>query len=141
MAEEPIFMAVGHGRLDYQKAMAEARATLGEFCRLLPELIGTAAFPSIKVPLVSGEDRINIWLIVEQYGEPDFIASIFEIPAAFSDYEVGEHVRVSQDAVLDWMYRDGGTVYGAYSLRYQRSLLPPEEQIQFDKRVGVGRFA
>jgi len=141
MPDEPTFMAVGRRDPEYQKTITDAQNTLGEFCRRLPDLIDTNAFPSIKTPLVSGDNRINIWLTVDEYVEPNFVATIFEIPAEFDEYQVGDRVRVPSDAVLDWMYRDGGTVYGAYSLRYQRSLLAPEEWAEFDERVGVDRFA
>ncbi len=141
MSEEPQFMAVGSQDAAFQKTIRDAQSTLDQFRRLLPRLIGTEAYPSIKACLTCGEDRVNIWLTVEVAGESDFIATLFEVPSEFEDYNVGDAVRVPCDAVLDWMYHDQGTLHGGFSLRYQRSLLPTEEHAAFDERLGVERYA
>ena len=141
MSEEPQFMAVNSKTPAYQQTIAAAQSTLTEFRTLVPELLGTMAFPSVKTELRSGEDRAFIWLTVEGLSETGFIASIFEIPCEFSDLAVGDKIEVHNEAVLDWMYHDNGTIHGGFSLRYQRSLLPPEEQAAFDAHIGATDYA
>lgn len=141
MSDEPQFMSVPSKDPKFQQTVTEAQQTLDEFRRLAPSLIGTEAFPSIKTALCSGEHHAFMWLTVAELDGAGFLAQVFEIPAEFSEFEVGDTVRVSADAVMDWMYHDSGTLHGGYSLRYQRSLLPPEERAGFDEHIGADRYA
>ena len=141
MSSEPQFMAVASKDPKYQQTITDAQESLAEFRRRTPDLISSGAFPSIKTALCSDEHRAFIWLTVIELDGSDFLAQIFEIPVEFSQFQVGDTVWVPASAVMDWMYHDSGTLHGGYSLRYQRSQLPPEEWPEFDKYIGADRYA
>ena len=42
--------------------------------------------------------------------------------------------------MIDWMINDEGTLYGGFTLRYQRAKLAPEERPAFDEHIGVVQY-
>jgi uncharacterized protein YegJ (DUF2314 family) len=141
MADEPVFMAIRDSDPAFQQTVRDAQASLSEFRRLLALRQPPAGYPCVKSRLVDGEERAFIWLLVVRTKGTSFITTVFEIPPEFANYQVGDEVEVSQEAVADWMVNDDGVLYGGFSLRYQRSLLAKDKQAWFDEHIGVTRYA
>jgi uncharacterized protein YegJ (DUF2314 family) len=140
MPDEPLFMAVAGRDPEFRQTILDAQASLAEFRRLLAEQNSAEWYPSVKSRLTAGEETAFVWLMVDLDAGDGFIASVFEIPREFEGIEVGDRFRVQDAEVMDWMINQSGVLRGGYSLRYQRSKLPPERWAAFDEHVGVTEY-
>jgi uncharacterized protein YegJ (DUF2314 family) len=141
MADEPRFFGLPKGNPGMQKAVEEANATLADFRRMIVAPGARAWRPCIKTRIVSGEEEAFIWLAVVRISGSAFVGRVFEIPPQFKNIHVKDEIEVSDNCVTDWMLNRNGTLYGGFSLRYQRSLLPPEKHAQFDRQLGVTGYS
>ena len=124
----------------YQQTIVDAQETLPEF-RALLRLPGEAnALVCIKTKLTDGDASGYVWLLLIKPTKGGFFASVFEIPAEFKEIEINDRYEVADDDVVDWMYNMGGILHGGFSLRFQRSLLPPDQHAWFDERIGVTQY-
>lgn len=122
------------------QAIQNARESLDEFRSLISEH-GVACAPLVKKTLEDENARIHMWLLVEEVDENKFIASLFEVPTAFTSYKEGDRFTVQEEDLLDWMLNLDGVLYGGYTLRQQRSQMTESEQMDFDHHIGVHTYA
>jgi len=141
MTDEPLFMAIRDSDPEVRQTVLDAQRSLNAFRQLLC-LPGSADwYPCIKTRLTAGEETAFVWLQVVRDTSLGFEATVFEIPPEFRGIQVGDQVNVSDTEVMDWMVNQSGALIGGFSLRYQRSKLPPERQAWFDQYVGVSEYA
>lgn len=124
---------------DFVATIQQARNTLPAFRRLLLKLSETAT-PLVKALLEDAAHRAYIWLIITAFDDNGFVGEIFELPHAFSEFEVGQEIAVADVDIMDWMVNDAGVLHGGYSLRLTRSRLPAAEQEGFDQHLGVHTY-
>ena len=141
MADEPIFMAIRGSDPAYQQTVRDAQASLPEFRGLLQSEHTAQWYPCIKTRVTAGEHSAFIWLSVVEVLPSGFVASVFEIPWEFEGIGVGDEMEVPDTDVMDWMINRDGELHGGFSLRYQRSKLPPEKRAGFDEHIGVSSYA
>jgi uncharacterized protein YegJ (DUF2314 family) len=141
MTEEPLFMAIRETDPEFRQTVVDAQRSLHAFRQLLRSKDSAEWYPSVKTRLTAGKETAFIWLLVVDDTSAGFVATVFEIPPAFEGIRVGDQVSVSDTEVMDWMVNQSGVLRGGFSLRYQRSKLPPERQASFDQRVGVLEYA
>ena len=141
MAEEPLFMAIYADDPEFRQTVADAQRSLHTFRQLLHSKDSAEWCPCVKTRLTAGEETAFIWLMVVDDTSAGFVATVFEIPPEFEGIRVGDKVSVSDTEVMDWMVNQSGVLRGGFSLRYQRSKLPPERQAWFDQHVGVLEYA
>ncbi len=126
----------------FQNTVVAARSTLDAFRQLLRSRANDGtAFPLVKVLLSEPDYRAYMWLVVKSSNDVGFVGEIFELPGEFTQYVVGQQLDIPDSDVQDWMLNDGGTLYGGYSLRYNRSKMDAAEQGDFDRHVGVTTYA
>ena len=140
MADEPIFMAIRGSDPAFQQTVRDAQTSLPDFRRLLQLKHAAEWYPCVKTRVTAGEASAFIWLSVIEVLPSGFIASVFEIPKEFEGIRVGDEIQVADREVMDWMVNRDGELHGGFSLRYQRSKLPPEKRGGFDEHVGVSRY-
>ena len=138
---EPLFMALRDSEI--AETVREAQQTLSSFRQAIETLAYPEAMPSLKALIRDAENSrgAHLWLGVKQLDEDGFYCFPFEIPTGFRGLKPGQYVFIANDAVEDWMLHDGGTVYGAYSLRLQRSKTPERLRPDFDRYTGISSFA
>src|SRR5262245_19943214 len=141
MADEPLFMAIRASDPAFQQSVRDAQRTLPEFRRLLQSEGVEEWHPCVKTRVTAGDERAFLWLLVVRLSPTGFVTSVFEVPAEFEGIAVGDEIEVVSDAVMDWMVNKAGVLHGGYSLRYQRSLLPPEKWAWYDEYIGVTEYA
>lgn len=141
MADEPIFMAIRGSDPAFQQTVRDAQASLPDFRRLLRSEHAGQWYSCIKTRVSAGEERAFIWLSVVGVLPSGFVAGVFEIPKEFDGIRVGDEIQVAEKDVMDWMVIGDGELHGGFSLRYQRSKLPPEERGGFDEHMGVSKYA
>ena len=141
MADEPIFMAIRGSDPAFQQTVRDAQASLPEFRRVLMSKHAAHWYPCVKTRVTAGEESAFIWLSVVEVLPSSFVASVFEIPKEFEGISVGDEMQVADTDVMDWMINRDGELLGGFSLRYQRSKLPPDKRAEFDEHVGVSKYA
>ena len=141
MSSEPKFMAVGATDPAYQKTIADAQASLDEFDALRQQHAAGSVYANVKCRVEDGENVANLWLAVLESDPDGYFCEVFESPAAFVNHPIGHRVFVPRDGVLDWSVNDDGSLFGGYSIRYQRERLPARERAAFDEHVGVKSYA
>jgi uncharacterized protein YegJ (DUF2314 family) len=139
--DEPLFMAIRDRDPEFRQTVVDAQASLPAFRRLLLIADGAGWYPCVKTRLTAGDESAFVWLLVVRDTSTGFVASVFEIPPEFEGVRVGDELTVADAAVMDWMVNQSGTLQGGFSLRYQRSKLPPDRRASFDSHVGVSHYA
>lgn len=141
VTDEPLFIATRDTDPAFLQTVRDAQASLVGFRRLLQSSQAAEWYPCVKTRLTAGSETAFVWLLVVRVMRSGFMASVFEIPPQFEGVRVGDEVRVSDDEVMDWMLNQNGVLHGGFSLRYQRSLLPPEKHAWYDRHIGVSEYA
>lgn len=126
----------------WQQSVEDAQDSLDHFRQLLAE-IGSKQQVStmIKTRLSSDASSVLLWLHDVRVVDEGFVADVFEVPAGFDEYDVGDEIEVEADGVLDWAVNDHGILHGGYSLRVTRESLSESEQREFDEYIGVTEYA
>lgn len=146
---EPLFMAVPNQDPRLAEAHRRASETLEDFKRHLT--INDGRLCSVKLrfrdPDLSerlGEDRfLFLWLGNAYFHEDEgcFSAEFFELPEEFTKWHhVGERLGIDPEDIFDWMVLDEGRLYGGFTLRLNRSLLPEDKRADFDAHIGVSHY-
>ncbi|HEY3322751.1 MAG TPA: DUF2314 domain-containing protein [Planctomycetota bacterium] len=135
-------MALDDDDPEVQAIAAKARETLPHFEALHARLAKHSdAYSCFKFLLEDGEYIAHVWVRFLTRDAKSYTGVIFEIPHEFKRFKVGTRVQVPREMIEDWMINDDGTMYGAFSLRYQRSHLPKNRRATFDRFVGITCFA
>lgn len=126
---------------EYQLTIQRAQETLGQFREMFDKFEPWS--PLIKTELSNPnlEGRCFVWLNNVRETKTGFVAQVFEIPPTLEGFEVGDHIDVTSDDVLDWMVNDNGTLHGGFSIRYHRGKTPEHERDAFDAHLGVKTYA
>lgn len=126
----------------WQKAIVESKKTLSTFKKKLNTInISDDTVPMVKVPLQGPSETVNVWLLVIDTNASGFEGVIFEPLSELPDLNVGDKFSIDDNRVIDWSLNINGTMYGAYTMRYQRNKLSDAEKIKFDQYVGVKQWA
>ncbi|MFH7766583.1 DUF2314 domain-containing protein [Acinetobacter sp. BSP-28] len=140
---EPQFMLIDHEADAYLATIKIARESLDIFKGNL-EKVSEGDFACVKfyIPVsLDSEEGANIWLMTPFFEDHFCFARPFELPEEFTWIQIGQWLKFSEFDLLDWyILKQNGEMIGGYSLRYQRSKLSAEQQVEFDQRVGVTRF-
>lgn len=137
----PRFNQIASGDPEYQQTIRDARSSLSQFRAMLPPDASPRRNAMIKTEIAEAGQRSFLWLCNARLSETGFAAEFFEIPKSFQGFRIGGLIKVEEDTILDWMVNDNGLLYGGFSLRYQRSKLPAEEQAGYDEYIGVNKYA
>ena len=120
---------------EYQATIQRAQDSLNQFRELIPQFDPTSVL--VKTELSDGNGRGFVWLFNTFANKSGFTAELFEVPDSVSGLEIGQSFDIANEAVMDWMINDDGSMHGCFSLRYHRSRLTPDEQAEFDDHIGA----
>jgi uncharacterized protein YegJ (DUF2314 family) len=146
-SEEPVFALVSRDNVAMRNAFAKAAASIPKFITLLREQTG--AFCSAKLRFRDpdeserlGEDRIfYLWLGAVHYHAEEklFSGTFFEVPPKFQKWhQVGKRLGFDPEDIFDWMVlTKDGRLFGGFTVRVTRSLLPESQRADYDTYVGV----
>jgi uncharacterized protein YegJ (DUF2314 family) len=145
--EEPFFRAVSRENFDMRTAHAQAAATIPSFIQHI--FSDVPGFCSAKLRFRDpdeserlGEDRfLFLWLTAVYYHTEEklFSGTFFEVPHELQKWhKVGDRLGFDPEDIFDWMMlTEGGRLFGGYTLRVTRGMLPEAEQADYDKYLGV----
>lgn len=148
--KEPTFMAVARNSPDMRAAHSKAAATITRFIEHIHS--GAPGFCSAKLRFRDpdeserlGEDRLlYLWLTGVEY-DPDeklFSGTFFEVPTELQKWHhVGEELGFYAEDIFDWMFlTENGRLFGGYTLRVSRAMLPEDQRADYDSHIGVRTY-
>ncbi|MGX8013958.1 DUF2314 domain-containing protein [Mesorhizobium sp. ORM8.1] len=112
-----------------QGAKAKGHATLARFRQLMAA--GTSGTYTIKFPLTQNGATEHIWLQLTGYNEGRFVGLLADEPVNGNKYKIGDRMTVAEADVEDWMIRNGGSVYGGYTVRQAFADMPKEQAASY----------
>ncbi len=118
-------------------AIAEARRTAPEFVDRLPELQGTGATVSVKIPVSEDGKVEHIWLANLRYENGQIKGTLANEPVDLPSWSYGDAVSVPLDQISDWMAIQHGELFGGYTLFAIRDGLAGPERRRFEASVGM----
>ena len=140
-------MAIPHSDVRFRDAYATANRTLPRFIVHLQS--GIRAHFSAKLrfrdPYESerlGEDVfLFLWLSTVRYHQDEkvFSASFYEVPPELQQWhQVGQRLTFDGEDIFDWMIlTEDGRLFGGFTLRVSRSMLPESKREDYDRYIGV----
>lgn len=133
---------------DEEKALTlsveRARDSLGSFRSAFKNPQYSSAMFLAKTKFEDQNDPgsyAHLWLLVKDVLDDVVFCSVCESPEGFGGVEEGQTYVLTDDKVEDWMINDDGRLFGGFSIRLQRSLLPEEERDEFDKYIGINNYS
>lgn len=145
--DEPIFTAVSRANPDMRAAHARAAATIPRFIEHTQSDV--RGFRGAKLRFRDpdeserlGENRfLFLWLTGVHYHAKEklFSGTFFEVPREFQKWhKVGDRLGFDPEDVFDWMMlTEDGRLFGGFTLRVSRALLPEAERADYDRHIGV----
>ncbi|BCM19828.1 DUF2314 domain-containing protein [Mesorhizobium sp. J8] len=112
-----------------QGAKAKGRATLPRFHELIDA--GTRGTYTVKFPLTQNGATEHIWLQLVGFSNGHFVGLLADEPVNGNKYKMGDRMSVAEADVEDWMIRDGGNVYGGYTVRQALADMPKEQAAKY----------
>ncbi len=125
----------------YQETIRKAQETIEQFRGFLPNDGAPRFEASIKTRLTEDDKSALMWMNWTSKVGDSFEAELFEVPEFLSTFQVGDRISVSLESLADWMVNIDGELHGGFSLRYHRTNLSPAEQVDFDRHIGVTKYA
>lgn len=114
-------------------AIAEARASQGEFLARIRNPPPTQTSASVKVMLRDGTVTEHVWLESPRYEDGSFIGTLGNEPQLVKGHALGELMTVPDSDMSDWLAVDDGVLVGGFSIRVFRDRLPPDQRAEFDR--------
>jgi uncharacterized protein YegJ (DUF2314 family) len=118
------------------RAIAEARSTLGEFVKALQEQQpGTSSFTIKKGFPTPGGSKEYIWITGVRLSGDGFEGTIDNEPVEARNLKVGQVVKVSKADTIDWFYHVKGKLRGGYTI--VALVYGTPEQAKYEKELGI----
>ena len=145
--DQPQFVAISRTNVKFRQAYDKAAETIPQFIEYIRR--GVDGYISAKLRFRApdesdrlGEDRfVFLWLTTVQFhaDKKVFSGTFFEVPIEFQKWhQVGQKLVFKKEDIFDWMVltRDGH-LFGGYTLRAARNILPEGERADYDRYIGV----
>jgi uncharacterized protein YegJ (DUF2314 family) len=116
-------------------AQKKARDTLAEFEKRLIDPPATQTRISLKGRFEEDGNVEHMWIEDVVITNDGYHGRLGNHPLEIQGIDVGDMVTVKPEHVSDWFAVDGGKLVGGYTLRLQRSRMPPDKQAKFDESV------
>ncbi|MEZ2330893.1 DUF2314 domain-containing protein [Mesorhizobium sp. RCC_202] len=108
-----------------QNAKTKGHSTLPRFHALIKA--GTPGTYTVKFPLTQNGATEHIWMQLVGFSDGHFVGLLADEPVNGNQYKMGDRMTVAEADVEDWMIRDGGEVYGGYTVRQAFADMPKEQ--------------
>ncbi len=109
------------------QAIVRARETLPMFFSLseAPEA-GQGGF-ALKVAITDGRETEHFWLKVIRRDKNGFVGTIDNTPRSVKNVKFGQRYKFPHKDISDWMYVQGGKIFGGYTIRVLVGMMPAAE--------------
>lgn len=112
-----------------QGAKAKGHATLPRFHELMAAR--TPGTYTVKFPLTQNGATEHIWMQLVAFSDGHFVGLLADKPVNGNQYRMGDRMTVAEADVEDWMIRNGGDVYGGYTVRQALADMPKEQAAKY----------
>ncbi len=126
----------------FQKATKEGQATLMYLDKAFDNKKYKDASFILKKLIISddGSSRLHLWFALLSVQDGTYLIKPFELPDSFSRYK-NKAIQATKEEIEDWAIILDNKMYGAYTIRLQRSKLKTEEEKKnFDAYMGVEQY-
>ncbi|MEJ2156911.1 MAG: DUF2314 domain-containing protein [Desulfobacteraceae bacterium] len=136
--DEPLVIALKKDDPELLKCTKKAQETLQVFLDLYEQYHkDISIYFAIKVPIETDDDPVHLWYSFNGIEKGLLVGEHFQIPQGFEHLK---NIKVKPEIIEDWMINDHEILYGGFSLRYQRSLLPEGRRPKYDEYMGVREY-
>ncbi|TPJ77058.1 DUF2314 domain-containing protein [Mesorhizobium sp. B2-6-2] len=112
-----------------QGAKAKGHSTLPRFHELIAAR--TPGTYTVKFPLTQNGATEHIWMQLVAFSDGRFVGLLADKPVNGNQYKMGDRMTVAEADVEDWMIRNGGDVYGGYTVRQALADMPKEQAAKY----------
>lgn len=99
-----------------------------------PNMVGFA----VKIAILAANGVEFFWIHPFAHVDDRFIGQINNTPRSAVNLKMGDTVTFVKNEIVDWMYIDGGTMKGNYSVRAVLQSAKPKDRKAFMRRFGLG---
>jgi uncharacterized protein YegJ (DUF2314 family) len=118
-------------------AMRKARASLQAFLALARAPRPTITSLALKVAIREGEIAEYFWITHFKEAGGHFTGRISNTPRSVKSVKQGQDIQFSEKEIVDWLYREGGKMYGNYTACALADREPKEQAAEFKARYGL----
>jgi uncharacterized protein YegJ (DUF2314 family) len=130
-SSEPETYRVENEHAVMQKAVEQARKTIGDFIKALQHPAAGQSDFEVKKPFVEGNDVEHIWLSDIEFAGGRFKGKVDNAPMKIHGLKIGQVVSANPDEISDWAYVDNGKLVGGYTIRAHYNQLTPAQKKEF----------
>jgi uncharacterized protein YegJ (DUF2314 family) len=124
---QPETLVTDYSEAEMAAAIAQARATFGEFkARLASPQPGDSDF-EVKARIEDAQGVEHFWLTDVIVDQEPYFGVIGNDPGIVSNVKLGQTYRFYEKDVADWTYRSDGVVQGNHTARVLLRSLPEDE--------------
>jgi uncharacterized protein YegJ (DUF2314 family) len=124
-----------HHHAAMQRAVKEARKTVGKFITALEHPGPGEQDFEVKKPFLQGDQMEHLWLSDVRFVGNRFVGRVDNKPRKIQGVKLGQMVSVAPNEISDWLYVDNGTLVGGYTVRVHYKELSPEQKQVFDSQA------
>ena len=146
---EPLAMAISQDDDAMMAAYRRASETIEDFISHLG--VGDDRLCSFKLcfrdPELSerlGEERLFYWWLdlAVYHAEDGHFSGVFsELPDCLLPYHhIGKRLHADPQDIFDWRVNDDGRLYGGFTIRVARTMIPTDQLADYDRYIGVASF-
>lgn len=110
---------------EMDRAIAKARATVGEFLEVLES--GEADEFSVKAPVSDENGTEHFWVTDVSYADGVFKGLIGNDPGVVKNVKFGDVWEVKREDISDWLYMRGEKLHGGYTIEVLLNSFPKDE--------------
>jgi uncharacterized protein YegJ (DUF2314 family) len=130
---DPEYFQVPKDHAAMQRAVQEARKTVGKFIAALKHPGAGQQDFEIKKPFVQGDQVEHIWLSDVRLVGNRFQGQVDNKPRKIQGLKLGQRVTLKPSEISDWLYIDKGRLVGGYTVRVHYDELSPQQKQEFDR--------
>jgi uncharacterized protein YegJ (DUF2314 family) len=116
-------------------AFKQARASIGDFKKVLAAPAKGQSHMYIKAPFTDGVTTEHMWVEDISFKDGVFSGTIANDPLTISNYKYEQAVTVKESTISDWQYVQDGKLVGGFTLRKTLNDLTPQRREEFLKSL------
>jgi uncharacterized protein YegJ (DUF2314 family) len=107
-----------------------------EYRRIVPALELSAVKAAFKDPGGELESVEHMWLSSLEFDGETIGATLLNSPNRLTSVKAGDSIALRKEQIEDWMYVQGGRVYGGFTIQVLRARMSPAERRGHDEAWG-----
>jgi uncharacterized protein YegJ (DUF2314 family) len=136
-AKRDAIATVLDGDPDMDAAMRKARETLPKFLALVRSPRPTITSFSVKIGIPYPEGKEYFWMSPFELRKDDIIGRINNTPRLVKSVKLGQAIIFKEKDIVDWLYREGGRMFGNFTACALLKREPREQAEAFMKQFGL----